>query len=346
MTRCAHTAYFLVWMCAPAIVAGVCTNTCNYSSDDECDDGGPGSDHSECSLGTDCADCGGRGAAPPLSPPSSPPPPLSPPSSPPPALSPPPPRPPNPPMPPAAPPREPCADATESQWSLSIGTLNAQHNAGQDFVCYTWDARSSQLSTHFQGCLLSAVPDHWTLSCYSLALETQNATVAYDQCGPTRGCMRTVIITTDICPHCPSLCGDCFDHPSTPPPSPPSPPPPSPPPPLTPPPSPPPPLTPAPSPPPPSPARPPTIPPHTPPPPPSHLPVYAAVLSASFGLCVPALVLAVLFQRRKAAKLKAHTRRLRYVGGELVPTPKLPASKSYHIFLSHVWGTGQVRAVT
>ena len=35
-----------------------CTNTCNYAFDFECDDGGPGSMHSLCPLGTDCFDCG------------------------------------------------------------------------------------------------------------------------------------------------------------------------------------------------------------------------------------------------------------------------------------------------
>ena len=37
-----------------------CTNSCYYSSDGECDDGGPGAEYSHCSLGTDCDDCGGQ----------------------------------------------------------------------------------------------------------------------------------------------------------------------------------------------------------------------------------------------------------------------------------------------
>ena len=37
-----------------------CTNTCTYASDGDCDDGGPGSDYSLCTLGTDCDDCGAR----------------------------------------------------------------------------------------------------------------------------------------------------------------------------------------------------------------------------------------------------------------------------------------------
>ena len=38
----------------------VCNNTCRYRFDGECDDGGPGSDYSLCTLGSDTADCGSR----------------------------------------------------------------------------------------------------------------------------------------------------------------------------------------------------------------------------------------------------------------------------------------------
>lgn len=38
----------------------LCTDTCTWAGDGECDDGGPGSDYSVCALGTDCADCGPR----------------------------------------------------------------------------------------------------------------------------------------------------------------------------------------------------------------------------------------------------------------------------------------------
>ncbi len=41
-------------------VAGICTDTCVYAFDDECDDGGPGSITDICEYGTDCADCGPR----------------------------------------------------------------------------------------------------------------------------------------------------------------------------------------------------------------------------------------------------------------------------------------------
>eukprot|EP00900_Chrysochromulina_parva_P011793 jgi/Chrpa1/20614/Chrysochromulina_OHIO_Genome00026547-RA len=46
----------------------LCTETCVYSSDADCDDGGPGSEFPLCALGTDCTDCGPRT---PLAPPPS-----------------------------------------------------------------------------------------------------------------------------------------------------------------------------------------------------------------------------------------------------------------------------------
>ena len=42
---------------------GQCTNTCLYASDSLCDDGGVGSEWSDCALGTDCMDCGPRGSS-------------------------------------------------------------------------------------------------------------------------------------------------------------------------------------------------------------------------------------------------------------------------------------------
>lgn len=41
----------------------LCTNTCNYDEDGWCDDGGAGSEYSDCDYGTDCADCGSRNPA-------------------------------------------------------------------------------------------------------------------------------------------------------------------------------------------------------------------------------------------------------------------------------------------
>jgi hypothetical protein len=53
------------------VPVSTCTDTCNYASDGDCDDGGPGSEYdlikellgllgADCPLGSDCADCGPR----------------------------------------------------------------------------------------------------------------------------------------------------------------------------------------------------------------------------------------------------------------------------------------------
>ena len=42
---------------------GGCHETCRFSHDEACDDGGPGAAWAGCGLGTDCADCGQRAAA-------------------------------------------------------------------------------------------------------------------------------------------------------------------------------------------------------------------------------------------------------------------------------------------
>jgi len=78
---------------SPPSPPGLCTNTCTYADDVDCDDGGPNSDYSLCSLGTDCNDCGTRfppTASPPPPPPSPAPPSRSPPSPLPPSPTPPP----------------------------------------------------------------------------------------------------------------------------------------------------------------------------------------------------------------------------------------------------------------
>lgn len=41
----------------------ICTNTCGWAGDGECDDGGVGSQYRVCSFGTDCNDCGPRNAS-------------------------------------------------------------------------------------------------------------------------------------------------------------------------------------------------------------------------------------------------------------------------------------------
>ena len=40
--------------------SGLCTNTCRFPNDGDCDDGGPGAVYSLCTYGTDCGDCGTR----------------------------------------------------------------------------------------------------------------------------------------------------------------------------------------------------------------------------------------------------------------------------------------------
>ena len=45
---------------SPMTSGETCIDTCVYAGDSECDDGGHGSQYSECQLGTDCSDCGER----------------------------------------------------------------------------------------------------------------------------------------------------------------------------------------------------------------------------------------------------------------------------------------------
>eukprot|EP00900_Chrysochromulina_parva_P005704 jgi/Chrpa1/15134/Chrysochromulina_OHIO_Genome00020374-RA len=81
---------------APPSSATLCTETCVWASDADCDDGGPGAEFLACALGSDCTDCGPRVVSPPPPPHrDAPPPPPSPPS------------PPSPPKPPARPPYPP-----------------------------------------------------------------------------------------------------------------------------------------------------------------------------------------------------------------------------------------------
>lgn len=44
----------------PEPMGEVCTNTCRFADDGDCDDGGPNSDFDLCDYGTDCGDCGAR----------------------------------------------------------------------------------------------------------------------------------------------------------------------------------------------------------------------------------------------------------------------------------------------
>ena len=56
----------------PAAPPSRCTERCRYSSDGDCDDGGPGAEFSLCGLGSDCIDCGARDVQLPLEPSSAP----------------------------------------------------------------------------------------------------------------------------------------------------------------------------------------------------------------------------------------------------------------------------------
>lgn len=113
----------------------VCTNACSgmlwRSMNDQCDDGGIGSEFALCAFGTDCADCGDRYPwqqypLPPMPPPlySPPPPSPSPPPPSPPPPSPPSPSPPPPPPPcPSPPPPAPHGDRSSSGGSSISGAL-------------------------------------------------------------------------------------------------------------------------------------------------------------------------------------------------------------------------------
>ena len=55
------SGFFCVALLASATAqTELCTNTCNVKQDGACDDGGPGSEYSQCAYGTDCEDCGAR----------------------------------------------------------------------------------------------------------------------------------------------------------------------------------------------------------------------------------------------------------------------------------------------
>lgn len=54
-----------------AATPSTCNDQCMYKGDDDCDDGGPGSEYSICQSGSDCSDCGPRATA--LPPPTPPP---------------------------------------------------------------------------------------------------------------------------------------------------------------------------------------------------------------------------------------------------------------------------------
>ncbi|MEM6958474.1 MAG: hypothetical protein AAF645_22520 [Myxococcota bacterium] len=59
---CAGTAVCLEGRCEEP--TGICLESCDFSDDGDCDDGGPDSDFSLCDYGTDCTDCGPRAELP------------------------------------------------------------------------------------------------------------------------------------------------------------------------------------------------------------------------------------------------------------------------------------------
>lgn len=52
----------IISVLALGVASSECRDDCAYIEDGQCDDGGPGSEHSVCSCGSDCGDCGGRPA--------------------------------------------------------------------------------------------------------------------------------------------------------------------------------------------------------------------------------------------------------------------------------------------
>lgn len=141
---CANAPRYCMVQCSAYAQCFLCTDSCDFRGDSDCDDGGQGSEYGSCPVGTDCADCGPRGGSflnwdghlppPPLPPPPQPsprppppqppppPPPLPPPQPPP---CPPPPFPPSPPLSlsPAAPQRHVVSNESGSTAAAVVGWL-------------------------------------------------------------------------------------------------------------------------------------------------------------------------------------------------------------------------------
>lgn len=58
---CADASDFCLTKCLKFSHCFLCTNTCDFGGDSECDDGGQGSEYTSCPSGSDCEDCGIRG---------------------------------------------------------------------------------------------------------------------------------------------------------------------------------------------------------------------------------------------------------------------------------------------
>lgn len=57
---CSESIYGLGTNCTATPCSFLCIDTCTWSGDGECDDGGPGAVTDSCPYGTDCSDCGLR----------------------------------------------------------------------------------------------------------------------------------------------------------------------------------------------------------------------------------------------------------------------------------------------
>ena len=75
---CNDVSSFCLTECSKYSKCFTCENSCDFFDDEECDDGGSGSEYTECPSGSDCVDCGPRGGSysqkPPELPPLIPPP--------------------------------------------------------------------------------------------------------------------------------------------------------------------------------------------------------------------------------------------------------------------------------
>ena len=148
---------FAICASTRALLVGLCEHDCQYAADSSCDDGGPGSEFSVCSYGSDCSDCGIRDrspALPPRAPPPSPPHPSYPsPNYPPsipanmPQAPPPPPSPPPPPLAPP-PPRPPLAPDTGLGWRVTYRLdvdVDLTASAGQIALIRTYEQELARL---------------------------------------------------------------------------------------------------------------------------------------------------------------------------------------------------------
>lgn len=60
---CVDAPRYCIVQCALFAHCFLCTDSCDFSGDGDCDDGGAGSEFNSCPPGSDCADCGARGGS-------------------------------------------------------------------------------------------------------------------------------------------------------------------------------------------------------------------------------------------------------------------------------------------